>query len=583
MVTVPPRNNTSDLLLLVQEDSQKNCMFQLDLSGVGTLLPRLLVGGANYWWDSSPWADARADSVFSGSVTNLSPNTIELYEGGSTTGLSGNVGALNDLGGVTNVYFPHNVSTFTGQFGEIMTLYQTYPFDISTQPTAGAQPAAGWPSYVYRRNATYTQGVYLKILTAGSGYAVGDSISVTGGSGTGMIVWVVGVDSSNAVTHVKLSDMGQNYLMDDIVTLGGGGCTLVLRFPPSKELVVTVMDSTTSGLPNVQPLLLWEPIILTGGTGYAVGTETATCDAPVASDLEVNILVVSGGIVQDLEIVIPNATTIISNNQLDYVYTVSTGGSGCTFRLGKPRKAEPVVMTGGGSGYSTAVGVSTLNMTANNLNLIADFSVLGQCLAIDYAAADQMPLTNDLSRYTVGDVLAYNQDGNVTATAEILTLDPDTQSITFNQLTNGVGYVQPVGNYGFVPTLNTSDTATTVDVTASGGIITGVSINTLGSNVQFGDILLIEAGDNNAVVRLESERDVPPQWQERENNRAATAQEWNDYATVMKGAVNLLDQDLVVNMRKGHPWYYNQSYYNYGDPDNKDPNEAGWTQNSGPI
>lgn len=582
LIDVPPGNRESDILLIDQHDSKKNCLFQLDTSNVVDYVCRLVTGGNDYWWDDSFLADARTDTTFVG-ITNLTPNTVGVYESGVDTSLEGDIGATDPWGSVTNVYFPHNI-TYTGQFGEIMTLYQTYPFDIASQPVAGAQPAAGWPSYVYRRTATYYQDTYLRIIDPGSGYAVGDLIAVTGGTGTGMEIYVTEV-SSTAVTRVRLGDIGENYVMGDIVTLGAGGARVVLRFPPSKELgVFGTGSSTFASFANVVPLLYWDCELLSGGTGYAAGAETATCDAPAASDLEVNLLVVEAGVVLDLEIVIPNYTTPISNNQLGYVYSVTTGGTGCQFRLVTPLVAQRFVMTKGGSGYTTATGVSTYNMTSNNMNLIADFSVAGQCLAIDYGVTDIMPLTNDLTRYTAGDVLAYDQDGNQTATAEILTLDPDTQSITFSQTTNGVGYTAPAGNYGFVPTLNTSHTATTVDIVAdSDGVVTSVTINTAGSDLQYGDSLVIEAGDDNAVFRWEAERDVPPQWQEVENNRSATATEWNAYATTMGSAVNLLDIPAVVAMRKNAPWHYNQSYYAYGDPDNKDPNDAGWTENPGPL
>ena len=70
------------------------------------------------------------------------------------------------------------------------------------------------------------------------------------------------------------------------------------------------------------------------------------------------------------------------------------------------------------------------------------------------------------------------------------------------------------------------------------------------TDVEYGDFLVVEqvGSDNNVVIQVKGEKDVPAPWQIFENGRKATAQEWNDYKNNLKSAVNLLDNPLLVDL-----------------------------------
>ena len=574
LIELPPGNKEGDIILLNQDGSQKNCFFQLELPTPNTC--KLIEGGFDYFWDQTFWSDQK---VLSG-LDNLTPNTISFYQDNIDTELEGFVGSTDCWGAIKSLFYRYG-SNYTGEFQSILTIVQTVPFDISTQPVAGAQPANGWPSYVYRRTASTIINSYPVIILKGTGYTQGQTIEPTGGSGTGYQIWITKVSDIGEVEQIRVNNYGTGYLFGDTLTLGGGGAQIILRLPPTKEIESYRTEPAITGF-RTTPYLYFGFDILDPGTGYTVGDITANADVTNIDPIYVNILSVDGsGAVLELEHSTTNFDQLTANIQIGNVFSSDDTGQGLVFQLTRPPKAQPITFTKGGSGYTTSTNVTTLNLSANNLNLITDFSVAGQALAIDYGASDQMPLTNDLSRYTIGDILAFDQDGNQTALAEITSLDVATTTITFNQINVGAGYVQPTGNYGFLPTVNTSVTETTVDIVANDdGVVTSVTINTLGTNALFGDTLLIEDGDFNAIVRLGTERDVPPQWQETENDRVATDEEWNNYNDIMKSSVNLLEHNAVVQFKKNYPWYYNESYNFYGDPDNKDPADAGWAEST---
>ncbi len=595
LINIPGNNKTNDLILVNQKGSDLNCIFQLknEVSKIVSPSAKLITGGAGYWYHSLFYSDALTHRT---GYDNLTSNLANVNNPGSVfSGATVLIGPVKVGGTVNNISFLHNVpSAYTGSPGQIQTIEQTFPISLANQPVSGGgtqnEPSTGWVSYVTRNTATFRQSVRAFISNAGSGYTVGGPFNITGGSGTDGTVFIVKVDELGQVECLTFDNMGTGYQFGDIVGISGGGgidLEFTLRVPVSRELDLYFQD-----LDNLTPILHFNPIILDGGTGYTVGGPFIT-SCPVYDvntlgtangfDISVNILQVdTNGSITELEIVIPPtiATKAYYGYQLDYNIIIESGDSNAIIKLSKPIKASPIEFTNGGSSYPPGTTVvSTFNLSQNNLVTLCGLETTGagECEVLDYTASDLKPYFWDLTRYTVGDVIAFNQNGNISATAEILTIDQATQAITFNQLTVGAGYVQPASSmYGFLSTVNLSQTATLVDITANeNGEVTSISPQAYPSGTNYNDFLVIEDGDNNCVFQIASERDVPPIWQSHENGRQATATEWNDYKTVMKSSVNLLDHRLVLQFDKFYPNFYNNSWYFYGDPDNKDPYSAG--------
>lgn len=597
MIDIPNQNKDGDLILVHQSGSDLNCIFQLDsdVSNIVNFSTKLIKGGAGYFHNPIIYADAitmvnipSADDTLTNRAQILNPGGIysgaDVFVGWTSPGFL-------DMGTLTNIsYFP-NTPTYTGQFGDIQTISQSYPINLSNQPDGGGGttpiPANGWPSFVFRNTATFYQDVRFFIAQKGTGYTVGGPFNVSGGSGINMTVYVVKVDSNGGIEKLKVANIGSGYLKEDnvIVLSGNNDSQIILKLPITRELDVYFSRITEDIL---YPFLHFNPVIINGGSGYSVGGPFTT-NCPVYDvntlntfNINVNILSVDGsGAILDLEIVLPptdiSAFTGYFGYQLGYNIIVDGGNNDSLIKLSTPIKADKIEFTNGGTNYVTASNVSTFNLSQNNLVVICGLETtgVGECEVIDYSSSDLKPSFWDLTRYTVGDIIAFNQNGNISATAEITSINVATRAITFNQLTVGVGYTNSSGAYAFLPTINLSQTATTLDIVSSNGSITSVVMNTLGTNTEYNDYLIIEGGDNNAVIQISSERDVPPDWQIFENGRNATAAEWNTYKTALRSSVNLLDHRAMIHFEKHYPNYYNNSWYYYGDPDNKDPYTAG--------
>lgn len=270
------------------------------------------------------------------------------------------------------------------------------------------------------------------------------------------------------------------------------------------------------------------------------------------------------------------------------VYTVAGGGSNATIELKSwtsstkpsPNKGQAGFLTSQGTGYSTASGVSTFNLSANPLFVFGevDNPGAGNCTIFEYNPASglgeiAMPVREDgsvyidLSRYMVGDSIEFYQGTADTGEFDIDSIDVAQSILTLTQTDFGTSFVVPPNSdYAWFPTRNLTETATTVDLVANvDGQVTSITIATTGNRLRYGDYLLVLAGDQNLVFQFVPTMDVPPQLQPYVNNRAATADEWNAYRTIMKSAVNLLNVPLILNFNPMYPNYFNNSWYWFGD------------------
>lgn len=561
-------NTDGDLILVQEGDENVIVSFNSSLNSL-QLGARLIKGGAGYVFNqksSVTWI------TYNNNVKINNPgqvwSNIEMYLSNTTEQGTINKLTYNSSNGFTQFTpLQPDLTAYTGSFGDIQTVEQTVPVIVATQPVAGAQPAGGWPSFVKVSNATFLQKIDFRVVEKGSGYTAENVYATTGGSGAGLTVVVTKVDENGGIEELKCYSFGTGYKYNDTVTITGGTAEVVLKLPKTQR--VRIFESYDFFANAYVPQIFYDFEVISAGSGYTVGGPYDTvCNNRYGVDMKINVLKVDGsGGIQDIEI-FQNTNDKNCNYLIGYNIVVQSGDSNAVIQLKNPIKTQPIEFTKQGTGYTTSTGVSTYNLTQNNLYTICGLETLGAgtCEVISYGALDEKPPRWNLSRYSVGDTIAFSQNNNQTATAEILTIDPLTQEITFNQLTPGTGYVQPATPYGFLPTVNLSNNATTIDITADvNGQITEVQINTLGDNVEAGDMLLIQSGDYNAVIQVCPLRDVPPEWQQSLNGTKATPQQWNDYKTVMKNSLNLLDYPLFVDFYNNYPNYMNVSYYSYGD------------------
>lgn len=608
MVNIPERNYDGDLILVNQKNSDKNCIFQLDanLNNISNFSTKLIKGGADYGFRKlnitdinngieylpSPPPDYPSGYPLSCNiceVVDLNGNVQDINVFITTVSNSTSIG-LTSKGSILNAKFELNINqSFSGIFGNYYLIRQR-DLNIPVTINGISDPAVEGSLPLYycsflNQTATFLLEPRLFIKQKGSGYSIG-TFNISGGSGTGMTVNIFEVDSNGGIVQLEVENIGQNYVYLDSVDIVGGNndATLTLKLLTGWEIYLeSTFKSPSATNPQIVSKLYWDFEIINPGTNYTTGTRIKTfCPqyepSSVTSSeevLRVNILEIgSSGEILDLEIIYgslpsPDQTTI-PFYQKGYKLTIIDGDENAIIQLKKPIKAKPFTFHEKGNNYTTATNVSTFNFTQNSA-IVNAATLGGNPLAFVVNGN-----IGDKSRYNVGDDLAVKYLDNISATLEITAINNDPEnSYNIGSVVGGAGYPE---NSLYHRTLNLTKNPTTVDIIAdNNGFITDVSINTLGDDVRYGDYLVIEqvGSANNAVFRIESERDVPAPWQPFVNGREATASEWNNYKNVLKNSTNLLKENILFDMKKSHPNYYNLSWNYYGDPNNKDPQTTG--------
>ena len=248
--------------------------------------------------------------------------------------------------------------------------------------------------------------------------------------------------------------------------------------------------------------------------------------------------------------------------QTNYCYTLTGGNNDCIIQLRKPLVAKVPRLIPLTPSNGVARGANNLS---TELICIGLCTVVGTITPIAYTSTSKMYRNNDLQRWALNDRAVINQDGNISEIVEVSGIDPAQGVLVWNIVVLGAGYTVPLAEYAFLPFQE--EVQSTFDVTD--GVIT---VNTLNAKARFGDIFALD----NCVFRLTAEHLVPAPKQEEVNLREATQGEWDQYDAVLSSANNLLNQEIKIDFKKEHPDHYDPSYYLYGDPDNKDPNGAGW-------
>jgi hypothetical protein len=326
--------------------------------------------------------------------------------------------------------------------------------------------------------------------------------------------------------------------------------------------------------------------ITVAGTNYTAGTEYTATNGSETFPIKVYTVSSTGGVAS-----VGYYGPSIDGFPFNTSYTISGGDNNAEITLGVfdtetyPgfSKGPANYLTNQGSGYVTSTNVSTFNISSNSLFVFAKVSAGVIETLYDYDPASstgqiEMPLRNsvddsltyiDLSRYSVADSIRFYQNSTETinCTFELDTIEISTSILEMTKVSDTANFATPPNSdYAFFPTRNLTETQTIVDIVAdTNGNITSVVVTSVGDRLRYGDFLMVEAGNSNFVFQFIPEIDVPPPFIPAMNNRAATATEWNTYRTVMKSAINLLNESLIIDFNPMYPNYFNNSYYWFGD------------------
>ena len=399
--------------------------------------------GTNLYYTEAR-VQAKLDNAFeqlSAMLNNLATaTTLTLNLSGDPT--PGSVVTLGSIasGGVGGFTAGTNVAT-TGGTGSGLTVDTTVTSGAITAialNAAGSGYLIGDTLTITNSNAGGVATLNAGTLAGGTGYATGTAIATTGGAGSGATVNITGVDGSGAITGIAVNANGTGYAI---------GNTL------------TIANANGSGVKTLGS-------IATAGTGYAAGSAIATTSSGSGAGLTVDLTVSSGAV----------TGVTINNDGLNYAasetITITNANASGVKTLGTIATA--------GTGYATGTAIATTS-SGSGTGLTVDITQSGGVVS----------------------ALAINGDGSGYAASETITVTNANASgvKTLGSISAaGTGYTEGTTT-GVATTSGGSGTGLTVNVTANAsGNVTAVAINDDGSGYAASEVITITGGNADATI-----------------------------------------------------------------------------------
>lgn len=549
-------HENGDLILVYQYNSDNNYIFEYSVNSLE--VGRLVAGGAGYIFaqnNNIKWVNPR--NIYDIKSTSLLIKAMSTDKSGTLNNLSWNVEQ-------------YNYTQFVNlPLGSKQIVSQTIQIEPGNYPIS--EP---WDLYAKTENATFYLDAYSRIINPGSGYQSGEYGTVEAG---GLIVLVTA--DQGVVVNVSIIDYGISY-HNEIKTINGGdgNCKIMLKIN-TQDSVYNYKLPTSASINTLFSCLNYNYELLSPGTNYSVMNYNTTCPNRPGQNMIVSVLSVGiNGEVEALDIIDEgNALYNIGD-----VVTITNGviGEDAYFRIVAPREPQKVRWHIRGTGYTTGTNIPTYNLQQNNLIIAANTST-GGCVPYNTVGFTG-PYFWDLSRYEPNDVVRIIQGTNSTCIQTMTTINYQLGTITWGNISNGVGYTTGISDNGWFRTVNDTAGITLVDIEAVDGEITNVVISSLSPRARVGDMILIEqpGSDLNAVIQLSPLKSVIPWWEERINGRQPTSEQWNEYRDALKSGVNLMDYPISLDFKPNYPNYFNNSYYNNGDGGRDFVNNNGCTAES---
>ncbi len=214
----------------------------------------------------------------------------------------------------------------------------------------------------------------------------------------------------------------------------------------------------------------------------------------------------------------------------------------------------------GGTNYGVnevTTNVSCYNISANSYR--GYFTITNQVITgqgtFDYTLENFLI---DESRYVFNDINGTDVKILLNGTPEDFQevrklVSLDTGILVTSQVKAGGLYPLPDGDYVF-ETQRMDQTNPTVDITTdSNGYVRQVKLRDRGENNQNGDIIIILAGDNNAIFQFNDNMeyiDLPPYARVPGYRVQDDDEAWQRYSDIMSSAVNLMDRQVLIELRE---------------------------------
>lgn len=551
--------------------------------GTITAVPTIVSPGAGYADGDAIVADYQliGATTFNQTPKYKNNNAAFVYDSG-TVSLAFNTGGSGYVAS-------NNVSCVNVSFNNI---YLKYTYGGSGNLIVGATPYTSFPYDVTRYNSTYIPGVTSALLSLA---AIDSSVyyqnyhvctvtdgtscanNIYGGSGYTLFADTLLFETTimnyiyypptvkitttglGAVETVQLVSYGHGNREGDLILINSGDSNAVFRFPAIRA--------------GFQELIPYAPQYADSTTYILSNIDTGVSSAQTVTTYYDKVRYAQTSNVELLPIVI-RPTTIVPATPGFYV--ISYEPVGFTFaypkfhsnRVTLQTTATEMIPICGGTRYTTDSPVTTYNMTANSLRL--RFSVVSEKITA-HAANDPNPGTYpnfdyDQRRYTFDPVngtllrlLYTGLSDEELCVVRLTAYNSTNKNVTAVIVSQGANYVGlSNGTYVFqtqrLDQVNPTVAITVFDSTGTVKNVTSVQLLTAGTNNVNNDIILITQPESglNAFFTYNNNMpyiDLPPFANPSGYQVDTSDAAWKKYSDVMNSAVNLLDKQVLVELR----------------------------------
>lgn len=357
---------------------------------------------------------------------------------------------------------------------------------------------------------------------------------------------VTEVGSNGEVVSYEFIDYGSgNTPGDRLVLINGSGNNAVIEFP---ELPLGQQEILATGPGYTEGITY--PTESTDGTPAAAAIRTFT--DPLVQTPEESVPIIFN---RNVSIGAPELIRLVYNGPYDYAdpryhsYYVTVSAT--------PTDNAP---HRGGTNYGVnevTTNVSCYNLSANTYR--GYFTITNQVITaqgvFNYTSnnfvIDESRYVFDNTNGTEVRILMDNVTEDFQEVRKLVSLD--TGTLVTSQVKAGGLYPLADGDYVF-ETQRLDQTNPIVDITTdANGYVRQVKLRDRGENNQKGDIIIILAGDNNAIFQFNDNMeyiDLPPYARVPGYRVKDDDEAWQRYSDVMSTAVNLMDHQVLIELRE---------------------------------
>lgn len=459
----------------------------------------IINAGSGYFDKPTVITSANGDGsglVFDFVVENFTdPSFIVVNSGsGYTSAPTGLVAVSGDGQGFTATFNDTNftIPSTGGLTPESIQLSGGTGYNIGEQISVNGGGGTG--GIVQIISGSLTEASFTSLF-GGSGYAVGDYLTTTGGEGDGVVILVTGTGANGAITSWQLISGGYGFTSEPtgLVSITGSG---------SNAVFVANDDNFTITSENG---LTQEAINIAGGTGFDIG-EVLTI---TGGDSTAEIVVISGSLSEQSIASLTGGSNYVVG---DLLTTVGGGGEDVVIRVTSVDANGSITgweILNAGYGFTDApTGLVSLTGSGTNATFVANnnnFALTSEGGVTKDSLADLLGASND-PPYTANTQIYVTGGGGAGAIIRVLSVDQNGNIVDFVVTDAGSGYD---GSSDFVlrtssisgPVIDTEITVVLEELTDSSVIIlnqgsgfdTGTAVISGSTGNGAGSVLTIES------------------------------------------------------------------------------------------